>query len=60
MSERKPNDIDLGPNDRSLILYLSDIGTSDLLNFSDMGCSDIDLGLSDKKNPYPCINHLLT
>jgi hypothetical protein len=60
MNERKPNDIDLGPNDRGLILHLSDIGSSDLVHFNDMGYSDVNIGLSDKKNPYPCINHLLT
>jgi hypothetical protein len=48
MIESRPNDIDLSPNDRGWILHLSDIGTNDLLYFSDMGCSDVDLGPSDK------------
>ncbi len=46
---KTPNDIDLGPSDRNWILHFSDIGTNDLLHFNDMGCSDVDLGFSDRR-----------
>jgi hypothetical protein len=47
MIERGPNDIDLGRNDKGWVLHVNDIGLSDLLHFSDIGYSDVDLGPSD-------------
>jgi len=49
MSERIPNDIELGPSDKGWILHLSDIGISNILHFSDMGYNEIDLGPSDRR-----------
>jgi hypothetical protein len=49
MIERGPNDINLGPSNKGRVLHISDIGLSDLLHFSDIGCSYVDLGPSDKR-----------
>jgi hypothetical protein len=48
MIERGPNDINLGPSDKGCVLHLSDMGTNDILYFSDMGYSDVNLGPSDR------------
>ncbi len=40
--------IDLGLNDRGWVLHLSDIGLNDLLHFSDIGYSGVNLGPSDR------------
>jgi hypothetical protein len=49
MIERGPNDTNLGSNDKGWVLHVSHIGLSDLLHFSDIGCSDVDLGPTDRR-----------
>jgi hypothetical protein len=49
MNERGPNDIDLSLNDKGWVLHLSDIGPSDLLQFNDMSCSDVNWGPNDRR-----------
>ncbi len=49
MIKRGPNNIDLNLSDRGWVFHLSDIGLNDLLHFNDIGCSEVDLGLSDSR-----------